>query len=109
MYKALSPGAIGVRAANLEESLAAAKIGGFDGVEFSPSEIADLIAASGVEAVRGALYRGRASACRLGAAHRLARLGRELAGRSARSAPAGRGGSGHRRDARFHLDHAVFQ
>ncbi len=53
MYKALSPGAIGVRAANLEESLAAAKIGGFDGVEFSPSEIADLIAASGVEAVRG--------------------------------------------------------
>jgi sugar phosphate isomerase/epimerase len=52
MYKGLSPGAIGVRVANLDEGLAAAKTGGFGGVEFNPSEIADLIAASGVEAVR---------------------------------------------------------
>lgn len=52
MYKGLSPGAIGVRAANLDEALAAAKTGGFGGVEFNPSEIADLIAAQGAEAVR---------------------------------------------------------
>ena len=47
MYKALSPGAIRVSAANLDDALAAAKIGGFEGVEINPSEIAGLIAASG--------------------------------------------------------------
>lgn len=53
MYKALSPGAIGVRAANLQEALAAAKSGGFDGVEFNPAEVADLIDAHGAAHVRG--------------------------------------------------------
>ncbi len=52
MFKGLSPGAIGVRANNLDEALAAAKTGGFGGVEFNPSEIADLIAAQGPDAVR---------------------------------------------------------
>lgn len=52
MFKGLSPGAIGVRANNLDEALAAAKTGGFGGVEFNPSEIADLIAAQGADAVR---------------------------------------------------------
>ena len=52
MFKGLSPGAIGVRAANLDEALVAAKTGGFGGVEFNPSEVADLIAAQGADAVR---------------------------------------------------------
>jgi len=51
MYKALSPGAIRVSAANLDDVLLAAKTGGFDGVEINPSEIADLIVASGKDAV----------------------------------------------------------
>ena len=51
MYKALSPGAIRVTAATLDDALAAAKIGGFGGVEINPSEIADLIEASGKDAV----------------------------------------------------------
>lgn len=52
MFKALSPGAIGVAADNLEASLTAAKIGGFDGVEFSPREIAEIIEKNDVEAAR---------------------------------------------------------
>ncbi|HEY0073236.1 MAG TPA: sugar phosphate isomerase/epimerase family protein [Abditibacteriaceae bacterium] len=52
MFKALSPGAIGVSAGNLQESFAAAKIGGFEGVEFSPREIAGIIEKSGVEVAR---------------------------------------------------------
>jgi len=52
MFKGLSPGAIGVRAGTLDEALAAAKTGGFGGVEFSPSQIADLISAEGAEAAR---------------------------------------------------------
>ena len=52
MFKGLSPGAIGVRAHTLEEALAAAKVGGFGGVEFNPSEIADRIDAEGADAVR---------------------------------------------------------
>ena len=51
MYKALSPGAIGVRARNLVEAIAAAKTGGFEGVEFNPAEIADLIASHGASYV----------------------------------------------------------
>lgn len=43
MYKALSPGAIGVKAGNLTEALQAAKLGGFEGVEFNPGEVATLI------------------------------------------------------------------
>lgn len=52
MFKGLSPGAIGVRADTLDQALAAAKTGGFDGVEFHPSEMADLMDAQGAEAVR---------------------------------------------------------
>ena len=52
MFKGLSPGAIGVRTGNLDEALAAAKTGGFGGVEFSPSEIAGLIDSHGAEATR---------------------------------------------------------
>jgi sugar phosphate isomerase/epimerase len=51
MYKGLSPGAIGVKAANLGDALEAAKIGGFGGVEINPGEIADLIDAHGKSAV----------------------------------------------------------
>ena len=51
MYTALSPGAIGVSAPNLEAALAAAKTGGFSGVEINPSEIADLVEAQGRSAV----------------------------------------------------------
>lgn len=57
MYSALSPGAIHVRAGTLEEAIAAAKTGGFAGVEFNPAEVADLIATRGVENVRGLFER----------------------------------------------------
>ena len=52
MFKGLSPGAIGVRAGTLDEALAAAKTGGFGGVEFSPHQVADLVSAEGAEAAR---------------------------------------------------------
>ncbi len=52
MYKAVSPGAIGVSVATLDDALTAAKTGGFDGVEISPFEIADLIEASDTHPVR---------------------------------------------------------
>jgi sugar phosphate isomerase/epimerase len=52
MYKALSPGAIQVRAGSLTEAIAAAKLGGFQGVEVSANEIADLSNGQGVDAVR---------------------------------------------------------
>jgi len=52
MFKGLSPGAIGVRAGTLDEALAAARTGGFGGVEFSPSQIADMIDSQGADAVR---------------------------------------------------------
>ena len=51
MYKALSPGAIGVRTANLEEAIAAAKTGGFEGVEYSAHEIADRVERQGAAGV----------------------------------------------------------
>jgi sugar phosphate isomerase/epimerase len=51
MYKALFPWAIGVHLRNLQEAIAAAKTGGFQGVEFNPNEVADLIAAHGVNSV----------------------------------------------------------
>ncbi len=53
MYSTLSPGAIGVRTANLREAIAAAKIGGFRGVEFNPVEVADLISRHGADYVNG--------------------------------------------------------
>lgn len=52
MIKGLSPGAIGVRVANLEEAIAAAQGGGFDAVEINPSEIAQRIAGQGAQSVR---------------------------------------------------------
>ena len=52
MFKGLSPGAIGVRTGSLDEALAAAKTGGFGGVEFSPSEVAGLVDSHGAEAAR---------------------------------------------------------
>ena len=55
MYKGLSPGAIGVRAETLDQALAAANSGGFGGVEFNPSEIADLVDAQGESAIRARL------------------------------------------------------
>ncbi len=51
MYKALSPGAVGVSAANLDAALAAAKTGGFGGVEINSSEIASLVETQGRSAV----------------------------------------------------------
>jgi sugar phosphate isomerase/epimerase len=51
MFKALSPYAIGVRTQNLQEAIAAAQKGGFDGVEFQPAEIADLVEQQGADAV----------------------------------------------------------
>src|SRR5579864_7487060 len=51
MYKALFPWATGLRVTNLQEAIAAAKLGGFQGVEFNPNEVAGLIAAHGVNFV----------------------------------------------------------
>src|SRR5690242_3631382 len=51
MYSALSPGAIGVRAPGLTEAIAAARIGGFEGVEFNPAEVAELIENNGPDYV----------------------------------------------------------
>ena len=53
MFTALSPGAIGVRPANLPAAIDAAVHGGFGGVEFNAAEIADLVDAQGAQAVRG--------------------------------------------------------
>lgn len=52
MYKALSPRAIGVRVASLDEALAAARLGGFAGVEFDAREVADLVERHGAASVR---------------------------------------------------------
>ncbi|HZO87577.1 MAG TPA: sugar phosphate isomerase/epimerase family protein [Chthonomonadaceae bacterium] len=52
MYKALSPGAIGVRTNNLQEAIAAAKKGGFEGVEFGAQEVANLVEQRGADYVR---------------------------------------------------------
>ncbi|MDP9380646.1 MAG: sugar phosphate isomerase/epimerase [Chloroflexota bacterium] len=53
MYTALSPGAIGVQARDLEQAIAAARLGGFEGVEFNVREVADLVEAHGAEHVKG--------------------------------------------------------
>lgn len=52
MYRALSPGAIGVRTANNAEAISAARAHGFLGTEFNPFELADLIDSQGVEAAK---------------------------------------------------------
>lgn len=51
MYKALSPGAISVRTESLEQAIEAAVVGGFQGVEFNPAEVAQRIKAQSVESV----------------------------------------------------------
>ena len=53
MYAALSPGAVGVKVANLAEAISAAQRGGFEGVEFNVREVADLVDAHGAEHVKG--------------------------------------------------------
>jgi sugar phosphate isomerase/epimerase len=53
MYKALNPGAIGVQATTLQEAIAAAQQGGFEGVEFNVREVADLVDRHGAEYVKG--------------------------------------------------------
>lgn len=52
MYKALSPGAIRVNVDNLADAIDAARRHGYGGVEFNVREVADLIDAQGVDAVR---------------------------------------------------------
>ncbi len=51
MFKGLSPGAIGVQASTVEEALAAAKTGGFGGVEINVGEIADRVEQNGAASV----------------------------------------------------------
>lgn len=53
MFTALSAGAINVKVGNLQEAIAAAKQGGFEGVDFDAREVADLIDAHGVDHVKG--------------------------------------------------------
>jgi sugar phosphate isomerase/epimerase len=43
MYKALSPGALGIKVNSLQEAIDVAKAAGYEGVEFNPSEVATLI------------------------------------------------------------------
>lgn len=52
MYKTLAPYAIGVRANNLSEAIAAAKQGGFQGLEVYAPEIANLIESQSVDEVK---------------------------------------------------------
>ena len=52
MYKALSPGALGLRPANLQEAIEMARKAGYDGLEYNAGEVADLIDKHGVEHVR---------------------------------------------------------
>ncbi len=56
MFKALSPGAIGVNAVTLADSVAAARAGGFAGVEFSAAVLADFIDSHGLPAAQ-AIFR----------------------------------------------------
>ena len=52
MFKALSPGAIGVRPQSLQDAIAAANKGGFEGLEFNASEVAGLVEEHGTEHVK---------------------------------------------------------
>lgn len=58
MYATLSPGAIGVHVNSLEDGIAAAKTGGFAGLEVNIGEAASLIDAQGVDAVRQLFIEG---------------------------------------------------
>jgi len=52
MYKTLSPHAIAVNPKDLKAAIAAAKIGGFQGLEISAPGVADLIDGTGADAVK---------------------------------------------------------
>ncbi|MDE2819654.1 MAG: sugar phosphate isomerase/epimerase [Chloroflexota bacterium] len=52
MYKTLSPGAIGIRGQSLQENLSLAAQTGFEGLDFSIQEAAQIAEAHGVDAVR---------------------------------------------------------
>ena len=52
MYKCLAPHAINVQANDLDQAIAAAKVGGFDGLEIAAAQVADVIDREGVDAVR---------------------------------------------------------
>jgi sugar phosphate isomerase/epimerase len=52
MYKTLSAGAIGVKTSSLEEGLGAARVGGFEGLEFPAGQVADLVDQQGADAVK---------------------------------------------------------
>ena len=51
MYRALSPGAMGLKVSNLQEAIDAAQAAGFEGVEFSAAEVANLIERQGASHV----------------------------------------------------------
>jgi sugar phosphate isomerase/epimerase len=53
MYKTLAAGAIGVQFKSLADAVAGAQKYGFEGIEFSAAELADLIEAQGVGAAKG--------------------------------------------------------
>src|SRR5687767_6322249 len=52
MYKALSPYAVGLRPANLQDALEMAKKAGFEGLEYNAGEMAALIDQKGADSVR---------------------------------------------------------
>lgn len=52
MYKALSPGALGIKVSGLGEAIEVAAKAGFEAVEFNPAEVADLVERDGAESVR---------------------------------------------------------
>lgn len=52
MYKALSPGAMGLRVSNLQEAIDVARKAGFDGVEVPIHEVADLVDRDGADKAR---------------------------------------------------------
>lgn len=52
MFKALSPGAVNVKAGSLRDAIALASRHGFGGVELNPREVADMLDAQGAGAVR---------------------------------------------------------
>ena len=52
MFKTLDPGPIHVRAPDLRAAIAAARLGGFEGVDFNPREVATLVDEQGADAVR---------------------------------------------------------
>ena len=53
MYKTLNPGAIGVTTPTIQDGIAAAKLGGFQGLEVPVAQLADLVEEQGPGRVRG--------------------------------------------------------